>query len=81
MANKTIEDIKEAIAGLPEEDKVSLAAWLNLQTMDEWDREMQRDFSPGGRGMKFLDQIKREIAEGETRPIEEGFAERRRLRQ
>jgi hypothetical protein len=80
MANKTVEDIKQAIAELPEEDRMSLAAWLNLQTMDEWDREMQRDFSAGGRGMKFLDQVKREIAEGETRPIEEGFAERRRRR-
>ena len=33
-----VEAIKEAIAGLPEDDKLSLAAWLNLQTMDEWDK-------------------------------------------
>lgn len=76
----TVEDIKEAIAGLPEQDKVSLAAWLNLQTMDEWDREMQRDFWPGGRGMTFLDEVKQEIASEKTRPMEEGFAERRRRR-
>lgn len=37
-----VEDIKQALARLPEEDKVSLAAWLNLQTMDEWDKKMQR---------------------------------------
>jgi hypothetical protein len=48
--------------------------------MDDWDREMQRDFAPGGRGREFLEQVKREIAEGKTRPIEEGFAERRRRR-
>jgi hypothetical protein len=41
---------------------------------------MQRDFSPGGRGQRFLDQIKREIAESEPRPIEEEFAKRRRRR-
>ena len=71
-----VEAIKEAIAGLPEDDKLSLAAWLNLQTMDDWDKEMERDFSPGGRGMAFYAQVQREIAEGKTRPIEEGFAER-----
>jgi hypothetical protein len=76
----TVEDIKQAIAGLPEDDKVSLAVWLNLQTMDEWDRQMQRDFAPGGRGMEFLEQVKREIAERKPRPIEEGFAKRRHRR-
>ncbi len=71
-----VEAIKEAIAGLPEDDKLSLAAWLNLQTMDEWDKQMERDFSPGGRGMALLEQVQRDIAEGKTRPMEEGFAER-----
>lgn len=76
----TVQDIKEAIDGLPEDDKVSLAAWLNVQTMDAWDRQMQQDFSLGGRGMAFLEQVKREIAEGKTRPVEEGFAKRHRRR-
>ena len=77
MSSMTVEAIKEAIAGLSENDRMALASWLNLQTMDDWDREMQRDFSPGGRGMKFLEQVKREIAEGNARPIAEGFTERR----
>ena len=71
-----VEAIKEAIAGLPEDDKLSLASWLNQQTMDEWDRQMEKDFSPGGRGMSFLEQVEREIAAVKSRPIEEGFAER-----
>lgn len=82
MSMLTVEAIKDAIAKLPEDDKVSLAAWLNLQTMDDWDRQMQRDFDPTGRGANFLGQVKREIAEGaangEIRPIEEGFDARRR---
>jgi hypothetical protein len=73
-----VEAIKEAIACLPHDDKISLSAWLNLQTMDDWDKEMERDFSPAGRGMAFYEQAQREIAEGKTRPIEEGFAERQR---
>lgn len=82
MTTLTIETIKDAISRLPEEDKVSLAAWLNAQTMDSWDRQMQRDFSAGGKGMKFLEQVNQEIesglAEGAVRPISEGFAERQR---
>ena len=47
MGTLSVEAIKDAIAGLPEPERAALAAWLNAQTMDEWDREMQRDFSPG----------------------------------
>ena len=77
MSRLTVEAIKQAIAALPVEDQQSLAAWLSLQTMGEWDRQMQGDFSPGGKGTQFRDQIKREIARGPVRPLEEGFAKRR----
>jgi hypothetical protein len=80
----TVESIKDAIAKLDENDKVSLAAWLNLQTMDDWDRQMQRDFSPGGKGMDFLERVKREAdeaaARGKAEPLEVGLAKRRRRR-
>jgi hypothetical protein len=75
-----VEQIKAAITNLDDEDKLSPASWLNLQTMDDWDRQMERDFSPGGKGAKFLEQVKSEVAEGgasaTVRPIEEGFAKR-----
>lgn len=76
MSALTVEAIKEAIAALSEKDQQSLTAWLNLQTMDDWDRQMQRDFWPGGKGTRFLDKVKREIGQGPVRPIEEGFAKR-----
>jgi hypothetical protein len=72
----SIESIKDAITKLPEQEKVSLAAWLNMITMDDWDRQMQRDFSAGGRGTKFLEQVKREIAEGPVEPLQKGFDDR-----
>jgi hypothetical protein len=82
MTILTVETIKDAISRLTEEDKVSLTAWLNVQTMDSWDLQMQRDFSPGGKGMKFQEQVQREIesglAEGTVRSMAEGFAERQR---
>jgi hypothetical protein len=74
----TVEAIKDAIAGLPEDDRQSLAAWLNDLEYDAWDREMVRDFGPGGSGMVWVERVKRQIAEGEARPMEEGFAQRGR---
>ncbi|MCX6596865.1 MAG: hypothetical protein NTV70_10920 [Acidobacteria bacterium] len=72
----TVETIKEAIAGLPEDDRHYLAAWLNDLDYDIWDKQMVKDFSPGGRGMALAERVKRQIAEGRARPMEEGFAER-----
>ena len=74
----TVEAIKDAIAGLPADDRHSLAAWLNDLEYDAWDRQMVRDFSPGGRGMAWAETVKREIAEGKARPMEAGFAKRGR---
>lgn len=72
MGSMSVESIKEAISGLPDEDQISLAAWLNLHTMDEWDRDMQRDFSPGGRGHHLVDRVKADIRAGKFRPMSEG---------
>jgi hypothetical protein len=72
----TVDDIKQAIAELPGEERHSLAAWLNELDYDDWDKEMAKDFSPGGRGFHFIDRVKREIASGKAQPIEQGLAER-----
>ena len=71
MNSTVVERLKEAIAELPAEDKVALAAWLNVQTMDEWDKEMSRDFSPGGRGHRLVAKVKDQIRVGEFRPMTE----------
>jgi hypothetical protein len=68
----TVEAIKKAISTLPPEERHSLASWLNELDYDAWDRRMVRDFSPGGRGMRLVEKVKREIAEGKTIPLDEG---------
>ena len=77
----TVDEIKHAIATLGADDKADLASWLNLDTMDDWDRQMQRDFAPNGPGAKFVAQLKQEAAEclvsGTALTIEERFSERR----
>ena len=77
----TVETLKEAIIELPEEERHSLAAWLNGLDDDDWDREMARDFSPGGRGAHLVEKVKREIAEGKARPMQEGFTQHRKRSQ
>jgi hypothetical protein len=65
----SLEAVKEAIGNLPEQDRVALAAWLNFNSMDDWDREMQRDFSPGGRAHHLIEKIRTEIREGQFGPM------------
>ena len=72
----TVEAIKDAIVGLPEDDRHSLTAWLNELDYDPWDREMVEDFTSGGRGMAWAERVKGQIAEGKARSMDEGFAER-----
>ena len=70
----TIEAIKEAISALSDPDLDSLAEWIYESAYDDWDSQMVRDFSPGGAGMGLVDKLKREMVEGKTSPMEDGFA-------
>jgi hypothetical protein len=75
----TVEAIKEAIAGLPEGDRAALASWLNLQTLDQWDREMQRDLAPGGKGAHLVAKVRAGIRTGKFRPMTESRRKARPL--
>jgi hypothetical protein len=70
-----LETIKEAITGLPRNDKARLAAWLLKQDMEEWDRQIEEDFSPGGRGMALLEEAEADVREGRVKPMDEFLAE------
>jgi hypothetical protein len=76
----TVEAIKAAITELPDDERHSLALWLNELDYDEWDKEMVKDFSPGGRGYHLVERVKRDIGEGKAGAMEEGFAARRKSR-
>ena len=64
----SLETIKEAIGGLPEEERFALAAWLNLSSMDDWDQQMHRDFSRGGRAHDLVARVRAEVREGKVGP-------------
>ena len=62
--SSSLETIKEAIGSLPEDERAALAAWLNLNGMDKWDRQMHRDFSPGGRGHDLAEKVREDVRQG-----------------
>lgn len=65
----TLENIKQAISELSADERLALAAWLNDGSMDDWDREMRDDFSPGGRGAHLEPEMEAEIDAGRFRPM------------
>jgi hypothetical protein len=77
IQSMTMEAIKEAIAELSPAEKTRLAAWLLQQDMEEWDRQIQEDFSPGGRGMELLEQAQADVREGRVKPMDEFLASAR----
>ncbi len=80
----TLEAIKEAVLQLSEAEREQLANWLNELAAEAWDREIEHDFSPGGRGEHLVERIDREIerieATGGVPSVEEGLCIRREQR-
>jgi hypothetical protein len=76
----TIEAIKEAIAELPPDEKTRLAAWVLQQDLEEWDRQIGNDFSPGGRGMALLEEAQADALAGRSKPLAQFLPETRARR-
>lgn len=74
----TVEALKEVITGLREDERHSLAVWLNELEYDAWDRQMVQDFSLGGRGADLFESVKQEIAAGRGVSFKEGQASSKR---
>jgi hypothetical protein len=71
----TLKALKEAIAELPRNEKARLAVWFLRQDAEEWDRQIQEDFSTGGRGMALLEEAEADAWEGRAKPMDEFFTE------
>jgi hypothetical protein len=68
----TVEAIKAAIQKLPQSDRQNLADWFDELEEQAWDAEMERDFSPGGRGYDLVERINSNIDKGKFGPLDEG---------
>jgi len=73
----TVAAIKTAIEQLTEPERRELAEWFEELEEQAWDAEMERDFSPGGRGHHLAEKINQEIGRGKFTPLEEGFRSRK----
>jgi hypothetical protein len=69
----TVDAIKDAIAHLPEQERKQLADWFEEMEEQAWDRQMEQDFAPGGRGAHLLEKIDRQIDAGNAASLEEGL--------
>jgi hypothetical protein len=74
----TVEAIKAAIEELTEPERRKLADWFMELEEQAWDAEMERDFSPGGRGHHLVEKINQEIDKPKFTPLEEGLRSRQK---
>ena len=68
-----MEAIKDAITHLSEQERKQLADWFEELGEQAWDRQMEQDFAPGGRGVHLLEEIDRQIETGNFSSLEEGL--------
>ena len=76
----TVDTIKNAIVELPGPQRQELAAWFEELEQAEWDREMEQDLAPGGRGEHLFERLQKELKAGTATPLAEGLRQRREVR-
>lgn len=72
MTMTRVQHLAEQIKSLTDEEREEFLAWFadyQLQLSDAWDDQIADDAKPGGRLSTVIDRVRRNIAEGRTRPI------------
>jgi len=59
-----LSEIEKAVDELPPNELAKLAAYIARRDKLAWDRELEEDFSPGGKHEKVLEKIDAEIDAG-----------------
>ncbi len=71
----TVEKIASDVKALPPKKEYDeFLAWLaefELDSSDDWDKEIIRDSKPGGALQTVLDRVRGDIARGRTKPLDE----------
>jgi hypothetical protein len=68
----TLPEIQKAIESLPQDEQVKLATWVASRDMAAWDTELERDFSAGGAGANLLQNTRRQVRAGKSKPFSSG---------
>ena len=64
----------EQVMAFPQKEQEAFLWWLadsEANHMDEWDREILRDAQPGGLLEGVLGRVRKDIAQGRTKPLDE----------
>ena len=64
----SLAEIEKAVDELPPRELTKLAAYIARRDKLAWDRELEEDFSPGGKHEKALEKIDAEIDSGNLTP-------------
>jgi hypothetical protein len=65
----TIAELKEAIEHLNIEERAQLEALLHPYSPDEWDKEMEKDFSANGRLAWLVKEVDGDIGAGKLQDM------------
>ena len=76
-----VEAIKEEIGHLSEQERKHLLDWLEELEEQAWDKEIERDFAPGGRGERLIAEVEADIAAGRTKPLSDVLAQAKTKRE
>jgi hypothetical protein len=69
-----VKKIAEQVMALPQDEREEFLSWLvdfEMDHSDEWDKEITRDSQPGGRLEGVLVRVRKDIADGRTKPLDE----------
>ena len=58
----TVDAVKEVLEELSDSDQAQILHWLDERHNAKWDRQMERDFAPGGPAQSLFDELNRERA-------------------
>jgi len=65
----SLAEIKSAVEALSPDELAELAAFIRDQDSQAWDREIEKDFAPGGKHHEALEAIDAAIDSGNFKPL------------
>jgi hypothetical protein len=69
-----VQKTTEQVKALPKKELDEFLSWLTdyeLEHLDEWDNQIAQDSQPGGRLESVLDRVRKDIADGRIKPLDE----------
>jgi hypothetical protein len=65
----SLAEIKSAVSELNTKELAELIAFIREQDNLAWDRELEADFSPGGKHHRVLAEVDAQIDAGDFKPL------------